>query len=87
MVELNVMGALTAAGQALVFASLMYFFYLVLRHGDLLRHAGHEGDRRPFRAADAGDRLAIDPLPASGTPESVLDEIAAAAARLARSAR
>ena len=87
MIELNLMGALTAAGQALVFASLVYFFYLVVRHGEWLRHAGHEGDRRPLRAADAGDRLVMDPTPASGAPETVLEEIAVAAARLARGAR
>ena len=87
MIELNLMGALTAAGQALVFASLVYFFTLVLRHGEWLRHAGHEGDRRPLRAADAGDRLAMDPKPAGATPESALEEIAAVAARLARAAR
>ena len=59
MLELNVLDALVAAGQALAFASLVYFFFLVLRYGELFHHAGHEGDTRLLREAGHEARVAV----------------------------
>ncbi len=52
MLELNVLDALVAVGQALMLASLIYFFYLVLMHRDLLHRAeGDQGSPRETRPA------------------------------------
>jgi hypothetical protein len=87
MVDWNGLDALTAAGQALVLASLVYFFYLVLRYGELLRHVAHEGDQRPLRVAGPEARAMYLGEAEHGAPENVLEEIAASAARMARTAR
>ena len=85
MVDLDVLGALLSVW---MFASLVYFFYLVLRYGHLLRHSGHEGEQRPLREAGCEARLAMcHGEPEHGAPENVLDEIASAAVRMARAAR
>jgi hypothetical protein len=72
MIELNLLDALMTAGQGLMLASLIYFFYLVIMHGDLLRHAD----------ADQGSLQEARPTiyrgePEHGMPANVLDEIAA----------
>ena len=80
MLELNVLDALVAAGQALMVASLIYFFYLVIMHGDLLRHANEEGGPETPAALCRGE-------PEHGSPGNVVDPIAANSARMARAAR
>ena len=79
MIELNVLDALMAAGQALAFASLIYFFYLIVMHGDLLRHA--EGDPGTLREAHPA---VYRGEPEHGIAVSLIDEIAASAVRTAR---
>ena len=46
----NVLDALAAAGQGLMLASLIYFFYLVIMHGDLLRRGDQESPYEPARS-------------------------------------
>lgn len=50
MVELDLLGALVAAVQALIFTSLVYFLYLVLKFGELSHTAGQEDGGSPTRA-------------------------------------
>jgi hypothetical protein len=86
--ELNALNVLVAAGQTLVFATLIYFFYLVIEFGHTLHHTAHDGDQRPLREAGREARLALlEGEPEHGRPGNVLDEIAAAAVRMAREAR
>jgi hypothetical protein len=86
--ELNALNVLMGVGQTLVFATLIYFFYLVLEFGNTLHPTAHEGDQRPLRQADAGTKLAmLQGEPEHGRPSHVLDEIAASAVRMAREAR
>ena len=59
MIELNVLEALLAAGQALVFASLVYFLYLVIRHGDLAHPDGLAHDARPALSESRGSYLSV----------------------------
>lgn len=80
MLELNVLDALVAAGQALMVASLIYFFYLVIMHGDLLRHANEESGSETPATLCRGE-------PEHGSPGNVVDQIAANAVRMARAAR
>jgi hypothetical protein len=81
MLELNVLDALVAAGEVLAFVSLIYFFFLVVRYGELFHHTGHEGDTRPLREAGRGARkAACCGEPEHGMPAhapGVLDGIAA----------
>ena len=80
MLELHFVDALVAAGQALMFASLIYFFYLVIMHGDLVRYSNEENGAVAPAALCRGE-------PEHGTPGNVLDDIAAGALRMARTAR
>ena len=78
MIELNVLDALMTAGQGLMFASLIYFFYLVVRHGDLLRREGDHGSLHEARPTVYRGE------PEHGMPVSMLDQIAASGVRMSR---
>ena len=79
MIELNMLDALMTAGQALMLASLIYFFYLVIMHGDLLCRAdGDQGSFQEVRPTFCRGE------PEHGMPVSVLDEIAASPVHMAR---
>lgn len=53
MAELNLSDVLVAAAQALVFASFVYFLYLVVKFGELSHTAVQEDGRSPAQAPHA----------------------------------
>lgn len=59
MIEINMLEALLAAGHALVFASLVYFLYLVIRHGSLAHPDGLARDTGPAPSASRGNHLSV----------------------------
>jgi hypothetical protein len=88
MIELNIVEALHISAQSLIFASLIYFFYLILKFGEVLGHTAHEGDRRPLREGAREFRLALcQGEPEHGTPAIALEQVAASAGRMVRAAR
>jgi len=86
--ELNVLDGLFAVGQSLFFVSLIYFFYLVLRFGQLLHPTGRESDESPPRAAGRDAYAALcRGEPEHGAPEGGMQQVSQYIRRVAHGAR
>ena len=57
--ELSGSDWLAAVCQALLFVSLVYFFYLVLKFGHMLHHTASEGDARSLHEVSRDAYLAM----------------------------
>ena len=85
--ELNVLDGLFAAGQSLFFVSLIYFFYLVLKFGQLLRHTAHESDEPPLRTPGRDAYAALcRGEPEHGAPEGGMRQASQLIRRVAHGA-